>query len=46
MELTAYIALANMNSRGNVALGIESEGYAESCGLQPLSGRADLSSMA
>ena len=28
VELTAYIALANMNSRGNVALGIESEGYA------------------
>jgi alkylhydroperoxidase family enzyme len=36
VELTAFIALANMNARGNVALGIESEGYAESCGLKPL----------
>lgn len=36
VELTAYIALANMNSRGNVALGIESEGYAATCDLKPL----------
>jgi alkylhydroperoxidase family enzyme len=36
VELTAFIALANMNSRGNVALGIESEGYAASCELKPL----------
>jgi alkylhydroperoxidase family enzyme len=36
VELTAFIALANMNSRGNVALGIESEGYADSCELKPL----------
>ena len=36
VELTAYIALANMNSRANVALGIESEGYAASCDLRPL----------
>ncbi len=36
VELTAFIALANMNARGNVALGIESEGYAESCALEPL----------
>ena len=36
VELTAFIALANMNARGNVALGIESEGYAESCDLRPL----------
>jgi alkylhydroperoxidase family enzyme len=36
VELTAFIAVANMNSRGNVALGIESEGYAASCGLAPL----------
>jgi alkylhydroperoxidase family enzyme len=40
VELTAFIALANMNSRGNVALGIESEGYAESCDLKPLATRA------
>jgi alkylhydroperoxidase family enzyme len=31
VELTAFIALANMNARGNVALGIESEGYAAAC---------------
>jgi alkylhydroperoxidase family enzyme len=36
VELTAFIALANMNSRGNVALGIESEGYADSCNLKAL----------
>jgi alkylhydroperoxidase family enzyme len=36
VELTAFIALSNMNARGNVALGIESEGYANSCKLEPL----------
>jgi alkylhydroperoxidase family enzyme len=36
VELTAFIALSNMNARGNVALGIESEGYADSCQLKPL----------
>ena len=36
VELTAFIALSNMNARGNVALGIESEGYADSCELKPL----------
>jgi alkylhydroperoxidase family enzyme len=36
VELTTFIALANMNSRGNVALEIESEGYAASCDLKPL----------
>jgi len=46
VELTAYIALANMNARGNVALGIESEGYAESCDLKPLATPAALRSTA
>ena len=46
VELTAFIALANMNSRGNVALGIESEGYAESCDLKPLAQRSALRSTA
>jgi alkylhydroperoxidase family enzyme len=46
VELTAFIALANMNSRGNVALGIESEGYADSCDLKPLASRSDLRSIA
>ena len=36
VELTAYIAAANMVSRANVALGIEAEGMAASCGLKPL----------
>jgi alkylhydroperoxidase family enzyme len=36
VELTAFIAIANMNARGNVALGIESEGYAASCDLKPM----------
>ena len=36
VELTAFIAVSNMNARGNVALGIESEGYADSCELRPL----------
>lgn len=43
VELTTYIALANMNSRGNVALGIESEGYAASCDLKPLATATDRS---
>jgi alkylhydroperoxidase family enzyme len=45
VELTAFIALANMNARGNVALGIESEGYA-ACDLKPLAMRPDLPSLA
>ncbi|MDQ2955527.1 MAG: carboxymuconolactone decarboxylase family protein [Actinomycetota bacterium] len=40
VELTAFIALSNMNARGNVALGIESEGYAATCDLQPLAAPA------
>jgi alkylhydroperoxidase family enzyme len=43
VELTAFIGIANMNTRGNVALGIESEGYADSCELKPL-GTSALSS--
>jgi alkylhydroperoxidase family enzyme len=36
VELTAFIGVANMTARGNVALGIESEGYADSCDLASL----------
>jgi alkylhydroperoxidase family enzyme len=36
LELTAYIAAANMVSRNNVALGIESQGFSAACGLPPL----------
>jgi AhpD family alkylhydroperoxidase len=36
VELTALIALANLYARSNVALGIEAQGLAASCGLAPL----------
>jgi alkylhydroperoxidase family enzyme len=36
VELTSVIAFANLSTRGNVALGIESDGFAEACELKPL----------
>lgn len=36
VELTAFIALANFYARSNVAFGIESDGFAEACDLEPL----------
>lgn len=36
VELTAFIALANLATRTNTALGIESQGFATACGLEPL----------
>lgn len=36
VELTAYIALANMITRTNVAYGIKSQGFAAACDLKPL----------
>ena len=36
IELTSYIGMANQMARTNVALGIESDGLAASCGLAPL----------
>ena len=36
LELTAVIAFANFTTRANVALGIESDGFAAACGLEPL----------
>jgi alkylhydroperoxidase family enzyme len=36
LELTAIIALANLYSRTNTALGIESQGFAAACDLAPL----------
>jgi alkylhydroperoxidase family enzyme len=36
VELTAVIAFANFTTRPNVALGIESDGFADACGLKPL----------
>jgi alkylhydroperoxidase family enzyme len=40
VELAARVAFMNMSSRMNVALGIHSEGYADSCELPPLATRA------
>ena len=36
VELTAVVAFANLTTRSNVALGIESDGFAAACGLKPL----------
>jgi AhpD family alkylhydroperoxidase len=36
VELTAFIALANMYTRSNTALGIESQGFSAACDLKPL----------
>ena len=36
IELTAVVAFANFTTRSNVALGIESDGFAAACGLEPL----------
>jgi alkylhydroperoxidase family enzyme len=39
VELTSWVALANLYSRTNTALGIESDGLAASCDLPPLAQR-------
>ncbi len=36
VELTAFIGLANVYTRTNTALGIESQGMSAACGLEPL----------
>jgi len=36
VELTAFIGLANVAARMNVALGIEAQGFSAACGLAPL----------
>ncbi|GAA1942301.1 carboxymuconolactone decarboxylase family protein [Microbacterium deminutum] len=36
LELTARIAIMNTSARANIALGIRSQGLADSCGLVPL----------
>jgi alkylhydroperoxidase family enzyme len=41
VELTAFIALANLYARNNVALGVESEGFAAACGLEELAQPSD-----
>jgi alkylhydroperoxidase family enzyme len=44
VELTSVIGFANLTSRGNVALGIESEGFADSCDLEPIAERPEVAS--
>ena len=44
VELTSVIGFANLTTRGNVALGIESEGFAAACDLQPLAARPGVAS--
>lgn len=44
IELTAVIAFANFTTRPNVALGIESDGFAAACGLKPLADRVAVGS--
>ena len=46
VELTSVIGFANLTPRGNVALGIESEGFAAACNLEPLAERPKLPSRA
>jgi alkylhydroperoxidase family enzyme len=36
VELTAWIALANMSARANTAMGITSQGFAAACDLEPI----------
>jgi AhpD family alkylhydroperoxidase len=36
IELTARVAFMNTSARANIALGIRSEGFSDSCGLPPL----------
>ena len=46
VELTSWVALANLYARTNFALGIESEGFSASCGLPPLAQRSNVASQA
>lgn len=42
VELTAVVAFANFTTRSNVALGIESDGFAAACGLRPIAARPEV----
>ena len=46
VELTTVIGYANLTTRSNVALGIESEGFASACGLKPMAERSAVRSTA
>jgi hypothetical protein len=40
VELTTFVALANLGSRSNTAFGIESQGFSATCDLRPLAGHS------
>ena len=42
VELTARIGYMNLTARGNVAMGIGSEHFSDTCGLRPLATRTSL----
>jgi alkylhydroperoxidase family enzyme len=44
LELTAWVGVANQYARGNVALGIEGQGFSAACGLAPLAQPNDTAS--
>ncbi|HEX8094939.1 carboxymuconolactone decarboxylase family protein [Jatrophihabitans sp.] len=46
VELTAYVALANLWTRTNTAFGIESQGFAAACDLRPLAEPSGVASSA
>jgi alkylhydroperoxidase family enzyme len=46
VELTAFIALANLYTRTNSTLGIEAQGFSAACGLAPLAQRSAVASSA
>ena len=46
VELTSVVAFSNFTTRGNVAFGIESDGFAAACGLPPLAQRSGVASAA
>lgn len=40
VELTAFVAAANLAARANIALGVESQEFSTACGLPPLAARS------
>lgn len=44
VELTTRVGAMNMTARGNVALGIHAQGFADACGLPPLAAPSDVAS--
>jgi alkylhydroperoxidase family enzyme len=45
VELAAFVAVANLMARTNVALGVSSQGFAASCDLAPLAKRSVVGSV-